>query len=157
MKIRYKNNGVTDNVERNLGTSLIRAGIAEELQPLVAPLHHEIKPVVFSVVLIGTPAYVAIRAERDGRFLADYYGSPDAVHNKKNHDGSPYSTAFGRAVPDEILADYKKQWKNKKLRAPLPAVPGISVGELQRQNADRDLIIRRQQEADEAAKTHSGY
>jgi hypothetical protein len=49
---------------------------------------------------------------------------PDLVHDKRYHDGRPFCSCFGCPVPDEILKEYKKQWKsNPDLRFPYEGRP----------------------------------
>ena len=49
---------------------------------------------------------------------------PDFVHNKRYANGGAFCSAFGCPVPDEILKEYKRQWKaNPDLRFPYEGRP----------------------------------
>jgi hypothetical protein len=44
---------------------------------------------------------------------------PDAVHDRTNHNGDKFCSAFGVPVPKEILDQYRRAWKsNSDARAP---------------------------------------
>jgi len=122
MRVRYLNNNREDHVERNLGQSLIRAGIAVEVPTPKTPA-----PVrQFSIVIENyndgrtlDKKVVAIRMDY-GKTVAHYFGKPELINARKEWPGGGrYLNGFGCAVPDEIVREYAKVWKkNEDLRLP---------------------------------------
>jgi hypothetical protein len=56
---------------------------------------------------------------------------PESVHDRKDHTGAPFCSAFGVRVPEEILEQYRTRWKrNEHQRYPLgtkqPIRPHVS-------------------------------
>jgi hypothetical protein len=75
---------------------------------------------------IETIFYLAIRRELNWGpnklTVARCLRPPEFVHDRRSHDGGLFCSDFGCAVPDEIRAAYKKQWKDREdLRAPYEA------------------------------------
>jgi hypothetical protein len=55
---------------------------------------------------------------------------PDFVNDRQYHDGRQFCSSFGCHVPDEILKDYKRQWKDRpELRAPFEGQPKPRLNE----------------------------
>lgn len=120
MLIRYLNNRVEQHVENQLGRSLITAGIAEQVsKEFVLP-----EP-AWSVVY-DPAGYVAIKMElgtlqpnsAGGRpqvmTVAFFNGDPKYIHNRRDHLGNEFCSAFGRSVPSEIIKEYKKARKTAR-------------------------------------------
>jgi len=142
--IKYLNNNSEDHVDRNLGRSLIRAGLAVEIVPPPAP-----PPIpVWSVRRNNSSGFVLIKMElgvvgagaykndvdpqtREVRRVAVmttpkleafFDGDPAFIHDRKFPDGKPYSSVFGRAVPEEIVKEYKRARRNPDACRPVSTV-----------------------------------
>jgi hypothetical protein len=134
MRIKYLNNSVEDHVERNLGQSLIRAGLAvavgaeenssrlPKYQPASAPAPQ------WEVCVhtgIGTGEKVLCIRMTLPHSVVDYFGPPENANAVKRWDGGQrFLNGFGCAVPDDILKQYKRSYKeNPNLRGAGVAMP----------------------------------
>jgi hypothetical protein len=130
MRIKYLNNSVEDHVDRNLGTSLIRAGLAvavgpeeSEATPFRLPKYqHPSAPAEprWQIETVGiSKKELVIRMSILGQV---YYfsGNPASANKTVAWDGgSRFLNGFGRAIPKQILKAYREQWNaNESLRGP---------------------------------------
>lgn len=140
MKVKYKN-GEVSSVRNDLGRELVRAGIAEavdpkdleqsnkpndgtnlDLQPLPKPGDFRCPNPEWEVVLRKKATggdELAIRMRILG---TDYFycGHPATANNKISWDGGfRWTSGLGREIPSETLREYEHRWKrHENLRAP---------------------------------------
>lgn len=141
MLVKYLNNGVQQHVENALGRSLITAGLAEEVKKQAV-----VPEPVWSVVF-DPGGYVAIRMEMgvlapnsigakpQAMTVAFYNGDPKFIHDRRDHAGNAFCSAFGRRVPDEVLSEYKKVRKAARPERLAPALPHVPDSEYNRDMA----------------------
>lgn len=123
MRIKFLNNGVEKDVQNAVGQGFIDAGLAEKVQK-AAPVWQPVWSIereasngfVFIKMKLGVMGEGAPGGAATPRVVQTYSGDPDKIHDRKDSTGRNYSSAFGRPVPDEILKEYKKAWKNPGAR-----------------------------------------
>ncbi len=117
MLVRFLSNNVEHHCSNEVGRALIAEGRAVEVKPPApAPptpvwsVRRDVNGFVFIEMKLGVmgPGATSPTAPR---FVATYQGDPDRIHDRKNSAG-PYSSAFGRPVPKEIVQEYKRARKN---------------------------------------------
>ena len=139
MKIKYifgPRSGEVEHVSRETAAPLIAARIAEALEPDL-PVQGEPawkrnsnlpkagatpKPRREWAVEVSTYSnpenaqIVAIRRDTfRGSFLSETARCtfpPDKVHDRTDHTGRAFCSCFGEPVPADILAEYKRAWRN---------------------------------------------
>jgi hypothetical protein len=134
MKIRYLTGpgvGTVAHVENQTGTALINAGLAEVYFDRSAPVVHKSVEPKWAVEVIGNQYPCLAITLQVGPAQYSYTGEPGKENERKEWNdgriddgrggvvrvGGGRYIVFGRAVPDEISAKYKKAWKqNKALR-----------------------------------------
>jgi hypothetical protein len=139
-RIKSLLNGEVSNVRGDIARELVRMGVAEpidsleEVQQARLPKPGPIKPLQVNwsieyvssgiVVSSAAPAIKWLAIRRDtvrGNMTDTSYCllPPNVVHDRTNHNGDPFCSAFGVAVPKEILDEYRQLWKsNPQSRAP---------------------------------------
>jgi hypothetical protein len=132
MRIKSKLNGEISNVRGDIAREMVKLGVAEIIGESPAEVAARLpKPgdavtpePRWSVEVVGLETkHLAIQmliGVQNNQTL--YIGHPDSVNARKEWPGGGrYLNGFGRAVPDEIAREYKRQWKaSESLRAPLP-------------------------------------
>jgi len=162
MRIKYVNNNSEDHVERNLGKSLIRAGLAVAVGPEDAEESTSRLPKYQPAAVVEPEWEVTVHNGHQGgktlcirmtlpNLVLDYFGPPDAANSRREWDGGcRWLNGFGRAVPEEIVKLYKRQYKdNPSLRGSGWALPaGVSTGPsnesqaaVQKQMDDREVAV----------------
>lgn len=149
MKIRYLSGpkqNQSEHVENSVGRFAVSAGLAEEIvtgevtapgpggrdETYRLPKPGDVAPPVdrwaVSVMQFGTKSHLVITLE-SGSFKAFYFGEPGHVNDKRVWQGGyRYLNGFGRACPEAIVAEYKKQFKrNPELRF-VPDFQAASLG-----------------------------
>lgn len=130
MKIRYVSGpgaGTVAHVENQTGTALLNAGLAEAYFDRTAPVDHKPVEPKWAVEVIGNQYPCLAITLQVGPARYSYTGEPGKENERKewreSHPdvgrvGGGRYIVFGRAVPDDISAKYKKAWKqNKALRS----------------------------------------
>src|SRR5260370_42547220 len=113
MVIKFLSNGAEQHVSHEVGRGFIAAGLAQEIKPPApAPLtpvwsvRRDMSGFVLIEMKLGTMG-AGSSSPTAPRFVATYQGEPDKIHDRKNSAG-PYSSAFGRPVPKEIVDEYRR-------------------------------------------------
>lgn len=125
MHIKFLNNGAESHVSNEVGRGFITAGLAEEVKK-AAPVWQPVWSIerdmsngfVFVRMKLGVLGEGAAGGAGTARVVQTYAGDPDLIHDRRDSTGRVYSSAFGRPVPDEILKEYKRAWKNPDWRKP---------------------------------------
>jgi hypothetical protein len=124
MRIKFLSTNAEQEVPNWYGKAEIAAGRAEEVKK---PTIGQLQPVwsvevahgfVRIVMKLGTMGAGAPGGAATPRIVQTYSGDPDLIHDRKDSNGRKFCSAFGRPVPDEILKEYRKAWKNPQARKP---------------------------------------
>lgn len=130
MRIRYLNNGNFDHVDRNVGQSLIRAGIAEEVSEtkpgqssLDALREHQraMNPPAppdqprWSVEYLGLVQKAWFVVLRVGAYAVKFGGDPKLVNARRTWEGGGmWLSGFGRECPESVVKEYAARYKNAR-------------------------------------------
>jgi hypothetical protein len=160
MKVRYQN-GEVSSVRNDLGRELVRAGIAfavnqkelDEPEQVGPPRTYKPGSVAapkWKVGQFSKPVSGGFELRIQMQILGQTYsynGDPYKANARVEWDGgSRYLNGFGRAVPDEILDEYSRQWKaNPDLRGLSPiygtdAVKAFSAESNKRATAQKEFF-----------------
>jgi len=144
MRIKFLNNGAEQHVSNEVGRGFVTAGLAEEIKP---PTIAQLQPVwsvevahgfVRIVMKLGTMGAGAPGGAATPRIVQTYDRDPDQIHDRRYADGRKFSSSFGRPVPDLIIKEYRKAWKNPQARKP----EGPKVEDLHNKEMAADLARR---------------
>ncbi len=128
MLIKFLSNGVQQHVENSVGRAMIAGSLAVEVKP-PAP----VPPTPVWSVRRDPSGYVLIEMKlgcmgagspspNSPRFVATFKGDPDKIHDRKDHTGKLYSSAFGRPVPLQIVNEYRWARQNPDAVRPVSSV-----------------------------------
>jgi hypothetical protein len=144
MKIRILASGEIRHIDNSTGSALISAGLAEGLstpaddKPGRLPRPGDAVKVepFWEVVVVGiTKTELVIRMTILGQSYL-YGGAPDKANQKISWDGGfRYASGLGREIPEPILSQYKRQWKdNPELQAVAAFSPDTQAAFSSREN-----------------------
>lgn len=125
MRIKFLSTGAEQDVPNWYGKAEIAAGRAEEVKraaPVWTPNwsveRDAANGYVFVRMTMGAMGEGAPGGAGTPRVVQTYAGDPDLIHDRRDSTGRAYCSSFGRPVPDEILKEYRKAWKNPDARRP---------------------------------------
>lgn len=147
MKVRDVRTGQLQTVENPIGRAMIATGAFEEVVRLPQP--GDAKPLkpAWAVVLVRGLIGIQLKIGQAEYF---YVGLPEQVHNKRDSQGNPYSSVFGRAVPEPVLAAYRRaREKDPDHCAPVP--PEWAANVKSQEQIEREADLRRFRERQQSA------
>jgi hypothetical protein len=112
MLVRFKSTNEECHVENAAGRAYIAQGLAEQvIIPPTPPPAPE-----WSVTTYLNPQthqeFLSIQL-KIGKVIRFYDGHPEAIHNRHDHTGRAYCSAFGWPVPEEHEREYKRRWNQE--------------------------------------------
>ncbi len=130
MLVRFLSNNVEHHCNNEVGRALIAEGRAVEVKKPAPP-----PPEPVWTVCLDPSGYVAIKLElgklgpspenpqgTSPKSVQWYQGDPKTIHNRKYADGTPYSSAFGRPVPKEVVDEYRRARRDPEVCRPVDTV-----------------------------------
>jgi len=166
MRIRYLNTGNLDHVDRNLGQSLIRAGIAEEvksdksaqssletLRQFQREMNSPASPdkVNWTVELVGTTQKALCIVMRVGAYQVCYGGDPKTVNARCEWPGGGrFLSGFGRACPQAVIDEYSRAYKRARPSEKL-VLPNNTSSDVNSRMAEEIKVMQRVLSENDAA------